>query len=1033
MSEFIEFLSPSALSEMEKANAELVKMVANVKSVQTEMGKINTTSSGDSYVTQLTIQYKAQQSTIESLKKQLIDLEKQRKNENNQIREIVLSKRELQRQIDLEIKSNLEVIGLYGKVNAELNILKNSYRDLAIKKELGEQLSKKEQASLTTSFEKLTKYDQALKKVDASMGIHGRSVGNYASGFNPLSNSISQITRELPNFGQSMQIGILSLTNNIGAFQDAITGIKEQNKILQAEGQATKSVFSQVGAAFMSWNTLLYVGIGLLSAYGKEIGNWVSSLFEGDKALRELNERQKEFNNARLTGRKDAQSEILELRKYLAVLNDRKLSDEQRKIAQDAILKQYPYYIRSVQDAMLVDGKYSKGVNDLITALEKRKEVEKKSELNVISKQKLIDLNDELELQNKLEIQAKKSLDTAVKNGVSSQGLATLSNDYSKALKNREYTEKQIDLIQKQTIKNDSDIIKLKKETIGLEYQEDKIKTKNINTKKEKIHLDFEEVKSEFELRKAILERQQAQQKDNSEDTSKEFEDRIKARQEYYKISVQLLNLNTQEEQAILALKYRDDLAKNELAFKNQEISTEERLKNISDIQNRYNNEQKTADVKFSSNWKALTDADLKYYKDIQTKKLGYSQAVEDLILKSQKDTQKEIADDEKQILAIRQQAFLLYIKLAKEELNIDRERKILLAGTAEERKKINAEYADAIERLNNSSNKVSPFAKAKEDMDAYLKSLRSGFIEEGLDNIGLSSLKMFTTIEKNGQSVFENLIDKAKLTGDEFAVVFQSVGDVAQDVFNAIAETQQQNYDAQYARLEQERDVAILFAGESAAARNEIQEQYEQRRKQIARREAKAKQQQAIFNIAIDTAQALVAQLAATPLPFGTGFLAIIAALGAAQIAAVASQKIPQYYKGTDNAEGGLAWTQEKGREIITDSQGRVKSTGSDKGAELTMLAKGDKVFTAEKSAMMFDNSLNSMLLNNGIVMPKVEISMDTQILGSKLDKLSDTIASKESFSIVRDAKGERVYQRTQNERKELLNNILNVRTYGV
>jgi hypothetical protein len=31
------------------------------------------------------------------------------------------------------------------------------------------------------------------------------------------------------------------------------------------------------------------------------------------------------------------------------------------------------------------------------------------------------------------------------------------------------------------------------------------------------------------------------------------------------------------------------------------------------------------------------------------------------------------------------------------------------------------------------------------------------------------------------------------------------------------------------------------------------------------------------------------------------------------------------------------------------------------------------------------------------------------------------------------RDAKGERIYQRKQNERKELLNNILNVKTYGV
>ena len=223
------------------------------------------------------------------------------------------------------------------------------------------------------------------------------------------------------------------------------------------------------------------------------------------------------------------------------------------------------------------------------------------------------------------------------------------------------------------------------------------------------------------------------------------------------------------------------------------------------------------------------------------------------------------------------------------------------------------------------------------------------------------------------------------------------------------------------------------MFAGESAEARDEIERQYEQRRKEIARREAKAKKQQAIFNIAIDTAQGIMAAVMKSPLTGGLPWSAIVAAIGAAQIAMVSSQEIPQYWKGTDNAEGGLAWTQERGREIITDSQGRVKSLGSDKGAELTMLSKGDKVFTAEKSAMMFDDSLNSMLLNNGIVMPKIEVSMDTQILGSKLDKLSDTIASKESFSIVRDAKGERVYQRKQNERKELLNNILNVKTYGI
>jgi hypothetical protein len=337
----------------------------------------------------------------------------------------------------------------------------------------------------------------------------------------------------------------------------------------------------------------------------------------------------------------------------------------------------------------------------------------------------------------------------------------------------------------------------------------------------------------------------------------------------------------------------------------------------------------------------------------------------------------------------------------------------------------------EQIKQAEEDAKKIAEIQKRlKDEFRNYIQSFEGDF----LSNAGFGeTFDFFIRMDEDGKTMFDKLNELADGSSEKFAATFQAISESAQEAFNFISVASQQNFDEQYARLEQERDVAILFAGESAAARNEIQEQYEQRRKQIARREAKAKQQQAIFNIAIDTAQALVAQLAATPLPFGTGFLAIIAALGAAQIAMVSSQKIPQYYKGTDNAEGGLAWTQEKGREIITDSQGRVKSTGSDKGAELTMLAKGDKVFTAEKSAMMFDNSLNSMLLNNGIVMPKVEISMDTQILGSKLDKLSDTIASKESFSIVRDAKGERVYQRTQNERKELLNNILNVRTYGV
>jgi hypothetical protein len=76
----------------------------------------------------------------------------------------------------------------------------------------------------------------------------------------------------------------------------------------------------------------------------------------------------------------------------------------------------------------------------------------------------------------------------------------------------------------------------------------------------------------------------------------------------------------------------------------------------------------------------------------------------------------------------------------------------------------------------------------------------------------------------------------------------------------------------------------------------------------------------------------------------------------------------MPQYWKGTDNADEGLAFTQERGQEIITDKHGNIKDFGDDKGARITKMSKGDKVYTARQTKMMFDNGLNNVLNDNGI-----------------------------------------------------------------
>ena len=56
-------------------------------------------------------------------------------------------------------------------------------------------------------------------------------------------------------------------------------------------------------------------------------------------------------------------------------------------------------------------------------------------------------------------------------------------------------------------------------------------------------------------------------------------------------------------------------------------------------------------------------------------------------------------------------------------------------------------------------------------------------------------------------------------------------------------------------------------------------------------------------------------------------------------------------FYTGTDNAPEGWAWTQEKGAEMITDKQGKIKTLGTGDGAKLTYLQRGDKVVNAKQT----------------------------------------------------------------------------------
>jgi hypothetical protein len=131
------------------------------------------------------------------------------------------------------------------------------------------------------------------------------------------------------------------------------------------------------------------------------------------------------------------------------------------------------------------------------------------------------------------------------------------------------------------------------------------------------------------------------------------------------------------------------------------------------------------------------------------------------------------------------------------------------------------------------------------------------------------------------------------------------------------------------------------------------MKEQQRMREKMIetqkARAEQRAASQQALINGALAATQSL-AQYGFTPAGLIAAALAV--GFGVAQSIAISSKDpVPQYWKGRERGPAEYAWTQERGREIITDKHGNIKDLGTDKGAKMTYLDKDDKVLTAEKS----------------------------------------------------------------------------------
>lgn len=261
---------------------------------------------------------------------------------------------------------------------------------------------------------------------------------------------------------------------------------------------------------------------------------------------------------------------------------------------------------------------------------------------------------------------------------------------------------------------------------------------------------------------------------------------------------------------------------------------------------------------------------------------------------------------------------------------------------------------------------------KLKQLLDDY-KSTMGGFIQDFAGGTGFTKTFEFLTPDETGLNFFQKIEALQLESTQKFAAYFNAISEMGQEAFNFLSQLAVDNSEAQLEALERDRDIALKFAGDNKAAQEKIEREFQEKKRQIELENFKTKQQLGIANVIMDTAQAIVSALATIPPPANFVVAGLVAAIGAAQTAIIAAQKPPKFAKGTDNAPQGFAWTDEAGSELHTDKYGRIKDFGSNKGARLKYLEKGDKIYNAYQTKKLmkqndFDTSLSNLISSNGI-----------------------------------------------------------------
>ena len=291
---------------------------------------------------------------------------------------------QLRRELANQIKLEQTAIGSINEMSQALTRMRAVYKNMSD--------AEREGAQGQTMLKNIESLDTKIKELDASMGVHTRNVGNYASGFNMLGFQIQQVARELPSLAYGPQIFFSAISNNLPMLADEIARAKKSVDELKKAGQTFTPVWKQIASSIFSWQTLLVAGVTVLTLYGKEITNWVASLFKGKTTIDASAAALERFNSAMAQGSVSAQSELTKLNLLYRAATDLSKPYEERAEAVKKLQDIYPAYFGNMAAEQVMVGNAVGAYENLRDAIIEVAQAKAAQELiteNVIKKLKI--------------------------------------------------------------------------------------------------------------------------------------------------------------------------------------------------------------------------------------------------------------------------------------------------------------------------------------------------------------------------------------------------------------------------------------------------------------------------------------------------------------------------------------------------------------------------------------------------------------------------------------------------------------------